>query len=66
MGNYSVCRRVLVATIATRLELPDKWTEFWIVSSCQPYAHVSKQLPNTSQGRLHHTPWAPPLSTQSE
>lgn len=30
MGNYSVCRRVLVATIATRLELPEKWTGFWI------------------------------------
>lgn len=55
MGNYSVRRRVLVATIATRQEFPEKWTGFWIVSSCQPQAHVSEQLPNFFQGRLHHT-----------
>lgn len=63
MGNFSVRRRVLVAAIATRLEVLEKWTGFWIVLTP---AHVSKQLPNISQGRLHHTPWAPPLSTQSE
>lgn len=46
MGNYSVRPRVLVATAAARLEFSEKWTGFWIVSSCQPQGHVHKQLPN--------------------
>lgn len=57
----SVNAYVLVATMAARLELPEKWTGFWIVSGCPPEALVSKQLPSVFQGRLHHTPLRLPL-----
>ena len=59
-------RRVLVATTATRLArlgFLEKKTGFWIVSGCQPHAHVNKQLPKMVQGWLHHTPFGPPSFT---
>lgn len=54
-----------MATTSTRLaslEFLEKWTGFWIVTSCQPHAHVKKQLPKIFQGWLHHTFGSPSLN----